>query len=144
LKAHHAPLAGIESLLHRNFRYGNVYFIPADRAPIIPEDVHVYAIPQLAEHTSADAWDPNDFLVVPLFDSSGHPLGTVGIDVPLDGRRPDRQTLEALDLLAMQVGLVLENHRHEDAWNKIWKSPAQQLARRRKPRIFQAKPSNPV
>ena len=126
LKAHQPPWRGIESLLQPEFRYGNVYFIPADRAPIIPEDVHLYAIPQLAEHTSADAWDPNDFLVVPLFDSSGHPLGTVGIDVPLDGRRPDRQTLEALDLLAMQVGLVLENHRHVDALEQNLEVTSQQ------------------
>ena len=112
LKEHTPPWRGIESLLKPEFRYGNVYFIPADLAPVIPEDVHLYAIPQLAELEVEDAWDPDDFLVVPLYDSQGHPLGTVGIDVPLDGRRPDRPTLEALDLLAFQVALVMENNRH--------------------------------
>jgi PAS domain S-box-containing protein len=111
LRTRSQPWKGAQVLLLPEYRFGSVYFIPADKRPVIPQEVHLYTVLPLEERQEVDAWNPKDLLLVPLYDSEGKPLGMVSADAPRDGRRPDRPTLEALELLATQAGLVMENHR---------------------------------
>ena len=56
-----------------------------------------------------DAWDPMDMLVAPLYDGHGVLRGTLAIDEPLDGRRPDlerRRVLEKFAVLAARAVLA--------------------------------------
>lgn len=111
LKSHVQPWESLRSLLRPEFRVGNVYFIPADRSPSIPADVHVLEFEQPTTDLGKDAWNPEDFLLVPLYDSAGNPLGLISVDMPSDGRRPDRPTFEALEIFGVQAGLMIESHR---------------------------------
>ena len=105
------PWHGAEVLMQPEFKVGSLYFIPADRRPMVPEDIHLYTVLPLGEKHEVDAWDAKDLLLAPLYDAQGGPLGLMSIDAPRDGRRPDRPTLEAIELFAAQAALVMENYR---------------------------------
>ncbi|HVP21114.1 MAG TPA: GAF domain-containing protein [Anaerolineaceae bacterium] len=109
LRSHSQPWKSIQQLLLPEYRIGNSYYIPADKTPVVPEDVHtITVLPSLGVH-EVDAWDADDFLLVPLYDSKGRPLGLLSLDAPNDGCRPDRPTFEALDLFAAQASLIIES-----------------------------------
>jgi hypothetical protein len=59
---------------------------------------------------SFNAWDPDDFLIIPLDDEQGAPLGLMSFDAPRDGLRPDRATIEALEIFAAQASIAIANH----------------------------------
>lgn len=111
LRGHRQPWSGLKNLLRPEFRNGSVYFIPADQTPVIPPEVHTLPVSPGGDSHSPDAWNADDFLLVPLYDSSNEPLGLISVDAPADGRRPDRPTFEALDVFGLQAGLMIENHR---------------------------------
>jgi PAS domain S-box-containing protein len=100
----------IEEMLKPEFRNGNVYYIPADQQPVIPQDVFSVEVDQDAVSKAGDAWDSDDFLLVTLYDSNRNPLGLISVDRPVNGRRPDRPTFEALEIFGIQAGLMIENH----------------------------------
>ncbi len=105
------PLTSIQQMLKPQFRISRSYFIPVDEAPIIPADVHMVTL-DLDDKTgkSSDTWDPDDFLIIPLEDDEGAPLGLMSFDAPRDGLRPDRATIEALEIFAAQASLAIANY----------------------------------
>jgi PAS domain S-box-containing protein len=107
------PLAGIRQMLKPQFRISRSYFIPVDQAPIIPADVHMVTLElDGVTQRSPDSWDPDDFLLVPLEDHQGNPLGLISLDAPRDGLRPDRATIETLEIFAAQASLAIQSHSH--------------------------------
>lgn len=115
LASHSQPWAGIARILKPDYKFGNVYFIPADKLPVVPEDLHMVTILPSVEKKEVDAWDPDDMLLVPLYDSHNAPLGLISLDAPNDNRRPDLPTFEALELFALQVCMFLENRALTDS-----------------------------
>ena len=106
------PLQSIQQLLRPEFKVGRAYFIPADQTPVIPADVHtVTSIHATDRVKSAETWDPEDFLIILLEDSQGQPLGLLSVDAPRDNLRPDRSTLDMLDIFAAQAELAILNQR---------------------------------
>jgi GAF domain-containing protein/nitrogen-specific signal transduction histidine kinase len=105
------PLTSIQQMLKPQFRISRSYFIPVDEAPIIPADVHMVTL-DLDDKVggSSNAWDPDDFLIIPLEDEQGAPLGLMSFDAPRDGLRPDRATIEALEIFAAQASIAIANH----------------------------------
>ena len=105
------PLTSIQQMLKPQFRISRSYFIPVDEAPIIPADVHMVTL-DLDDKTdkSSNAWDPDDFLITPLEDDQGVPLGLMSFDAPRDGLRPDLATIEALEIFAAQASLAIANY----------------------------------
>ena len=105
------PLTSIQQMLKPQFRISRTYFIPVDEAPIIPADVHMVTL-DLDDKTgkSPNAWDPDDFLIIPLEDDQGTPLGLISFDAPRDGLRPDRATIDALEIFAAQASLAIANY----------------------------------
>ncbi len=94
-----------------DFRVGRAYYIPSDKTPVLPADVHyVYAGKYSEAQVKQNAWDPDDFLLIPLEDAEGHPLGLISLDDPNNGLRPDRATLDALELFAAQAAQLINNH----------------------------------
>ncbi|MGE5464173.1 MAG: GAF domain-containing protein, partial [Syntrophothermus sp.] len=111
LMARKQPLASIQQMLKPQFRISRSYFIPVDDAPIIPADVHMVSVEQPGGPSqSSNTWDPDDFLILPLEDSQGAPLGLLSVDAPRDGLRPDLATIEALEIFAAQASLAIANH----------------------------------
>jgi GAF domain-containing protein len=101
------PLSSIQQLLKPEFRISNSYFIPADRTPVVPADVHMVTLDFRKVDQSENAWDPDDFLLVPLVDLQGNPLGLLSLDAPSDGLRPDKATIETFEIFAAQAALVI-------------------------------------
>jgi putative nucleotidyltransferase with HDIG domain len=57
---------------------------------------------------AADAWHPEDALLLPLRDSTGEVIAIVAVDEPLSGRRPTDGELEVLMAVADHGAAVLE------------------------------------
>jgi diguanylate cyclase (GGDEF)-like protein len=57
---------------------------------------------------SADAWHPEDMLLLPLRADTGDVLGIVSVDQPLLGRRPSEAELGVLMAVVDHAGLALE------------------------------------
>ena len=111
LMARKQPLSSIHQMLKPQFKISRSYFIPVNEAPIIPADVHMVTLEQDGRNNKSDAmWDPDDFLIVPLEDSQGAPLGLISVDAPRDGLRPDRVTIEALEIFAAQAALTIVSY----------------------------------
>jgi GAF domain-containing protein len=91
------------------FRIGRSYFLPCDHIPYRPDDIHyIYAQTYQQQSGKAD-WNQDDRVLIPLLDASGEPLGVISITDPRDGLRPDRPTLETLDIFASQAALTIES-----------------------------------
>jgi diguanylate cyclase (GGDEF)-like protein len=69
--------------------------------------------PHTAAVPGADGWDPDDFLLLPLRAHDGTLLGTVSVDQPVGGRRPDDGQIALLMAVADHAGLALEQSRRE-------------------------------
>ncbi len=114
------PLTSVQQLLKPEFRISRSYFIPADKTPVIPADVHMVTLDLLETNPSDNAWDPSDFLLVPLNDAQGNPLGLLSLDAPDDGLRPDKATIETIEIFAAQATLVISNvTRFSDLRNRV-------------------------
>src|SRR5258706_489028 len=111
LLARKTPLSSIQQLLKPQFRVSRSYFIPVDQAPIIPADVHMVTLEADGKaKDSPNAWDYDDILAIPLEDNQGNPLGLISLDSPRDGMRPDRATIETLEIYAAQAALLIYSH----------------------------------
>ena len=103
------PFASVQQLLKPEFRTGNSYFIPADQTPVVPVDVHMVTLDLGDREKVENAWDPDDFLIVLLEDAQGNPLGLISLDAPRDGLRPNKATIETIEIFAAQAALVINN-----------------------------------
>lgn len=113
LKAHQQPWNSLGQLLRPEFRLGEAYFIPWDQTPVVPTDVHVVTVMAASPQTeqSPTAWNPDDFLLFPLYDQDKQPLGLLSLDDPRDNLRPDLATIETLEIFAAQAALTIANGR---------------------------------
>lgn len=111
LLARKQPYLSLQRILKPEFRVGHSYFIPADQRPILPSDVHIVALDD-SERTdsAADRWDVDDLMLVLLENASGEPLGMLSLDLPRNNLRPDRATIEMLELFAEQLSYALIHH----------------------------------
>ncbi|MCC6147462.1 MAG: GAF domain-containing protein [Anaerolineaceae bacterium] len=109
--AHPPQWNSISQAFEERFKVGGVYFIPADHLSVIPYDVQTFVVLDPVEAPPPELWNPDDLLLVPLFNADQKPLGLISVDAPVTGKRPDQPVFEALDLFALQTGLVIDNHR---------------------------------
>ncbi len=106
----------IERIMRDEFRQGRCYFIPAgcldwEREFPGPTFDPLEADPHWSKPDAADAWDPQDALFVPIELRQGEIVGLLWVDAPQTGRRPDADTLRALEIFANQVAVAIENAR---------------------------------
>ena len=110
LAAHPQPWPAIEQLLQPEFRLGSAYFIPAERLPAIPPEVHTITVLPLDEAPrTQEQWHPDDFLLAPLLSAGGEPLGLISLDAPRNHLRPDRAAIETLEIFSSQAALAIES-----------------------------------
>lgn len=105
------PWVPLSKLLKPEYKKNNVFFIPQENAPDIPEGVHSVSTFIESEEELENKWRSDDICLVPLYDLIGEPLGLISVDHPDNGLRPDDADLEALDLFSIQAGLLIENNR---------------------------------
>lgn len=103
------PFESVQQLLKPEFRISRSYFVPAEKTPVIPADVHIVTLPLDQKEQEENAWTPDDFLVVPLNDADGNSLGLISLDAPNVGIRPDKTTIDTIEVFAAQAALVINN-----------------------------------
>lgn len=76
--------------------WGILQFVPHERS----EAGGGWVVPDVQVSDDPDAWHPLDMLVAPLYDAHGELRGTLAIDEPVDGRRPDAERRRVLERFA--------------------------------------------
>lgn len=95
------PIERLEAELARADDWGIFKFVPAER---LDPTADVYGwIPSMKQIKAAGAWNPLDLLVAPLRDDAGKLRGTLIVDVPTDGLRPNRDKRAVLGRHAVQA-----------------------------------------
>ena len=106
----------LETLLNPDFRISESYFYPMERI----QEWYVSNIDALflsydgnrtIEQTSGDSWRDGDLFIVRLQGPSGDLIGLMTLDRPHSNRRPDRGTVEVLEIFANQAASTIENTR---------------------------------
>jgi len=108
------PWDNIQKMMREEFRVGQSYFLPFERAAHLTSgSIHwlMAPTPERPPRLSPNAWHQNDILIVPLIGSSTEPLGFLSLNEPRDNVRPDRSTLEVIEIFANQAALAVENVR---------------------------------
>jgi hypothetical protein len=111
LRARTQPWSAVVRMMDDEFKVGCAYFIPADRMPLVPADVHTVTILDQPAGSGAMDWQPDDLLLIPLEDAQGEGLGLISLDDPADGRRPDTLTIDALEIFSRQAAILIQNQR---------------------------------
>lgn len=108
LLAHKQPVAGVQQLMKSDFKVSRSYFIPADKFPVIPSEVHLVTL-DVAVPTarSNETWHPEDMFLIPLESADGGLIGLISLDDPEDGLRPDKATIETIEVFASQASLLV-------------------------------------
>ncbi len=110
LRAHPQPWAGIQDLLDPKFQIGKSYFIPHEQGSFVPPELNTYtSLSGNGQPADINNWHPDDILLLPFYYSSGNPLGLISVDAPRDNLRPDRPTIETLEVFSNQASLVIES-----------------------------------
>jgi len=81
----------------KRFRISDSFFVPAE-ARVDFRKTGRY-IPQKTKELPDGDWQSGDELFVPLRDFSGKTMGYLSVDTPVDGCRPDKKTIQALETL---------------------------------------------
>ncbi|MEI7054803.1 HAMP domain-containing sensor histidine kinase [Nocardioides sp. CCNWLW239] len=95
------PIEQLEAELARADDWGIFKFVPAER---LDPSADVYGwIPTMKPIDAAGAWNPLDLLVAPLRDDAGRLRGTLIVDIPTDGLRPNPEKRAVLSRHAVQA-----------------------------------------
>jgi PAS domain S-box-containing protein len=103
------PLERYEQLYREEYRQGLSYFFPFQKRDDWAADLHIHTSMVETDDWQEGQWHPHDMLLTPLRGSGERLLGHISVDEPRDGRRPSRQTLEALAVFANQAAIAIEN-----------------------------------
>ncbi|MGE5177075.1 MAG: HD domain-containing phosphohydrolase [Hyphomicrobiales bacterium] len=106
LEQNPVPRAAFESWLKDEFRIGRSYFIGHEAAFWPADDGGV--TPDLGPRKEGE-WQAEDVLFVPLATKDGAVIGYLSVDDPEDRRRPERETIETLEILATYAVVALQN-----------------------------------
>jgi PAS domain S-box-containing protein len=80
------------------FKVSRSYYIPAEKVNEVIAQNGI--VPGRRPVQCGDTWDPMDLCYVPLYDASGHVLGAINCDDPLDGKAPTKETFSYLEMFA--------------------------------------------
>jgi PAS domain S-box-containing protein len=102
----------VTRLLREEFHISQSYFLPHETASQLTSSLGALFIRQSGpEIAGPGAWHADDVLLVPLRGSGRDPIGLLTVDNPRDGLRPDRNTIEIIEIFANQAAQAIENAR---------------------------------
>ena len=96
------PIDTLKAELEKADSWGLMQFVPHER--LNDEVLATGWVPDIEPLDIPDAWHPLDLLIAPLHGSNGELLGTMAIDLPIDGRRPGPEQRRMLEKYAAQAG----------------------------------------
>jgi signal transduction histidine kinase len=101
----YTPITRLMEELEHSQDWGMFKFVPQEA---LDPDVESWGwVPNLEPSSEPDAWQPLDLLVAPLYGPNGQLRGTLSIDCPTDGRRPDEAHRRILNRYAEQAARAL-------------------------------------
>ncbi len=104
------PIQGVNKLMKPEFKVSRSYFIPNDQSPVIQSDVHVVTLDiPTSPIQQPNTWNVNDTLLVPLENAEGQVVGLISLDNPSNNLRPDKATIETVEVFAAQAALLVNN-----------------------------------
>ncbi len=98
----------VRELFRDEFRRSQSYLIAQEQLP----ERSAVLLPLEIEATDVEdsrAWRPRDLLLVPLYGMDGSPIGLITLHDPRNNLRPDRETIETIEIFANQAALSIEN-----------------------------------
>jgi diguanylate cyclase (GGDEF)-like protein len=98
-----------QQLLAGAQHWGRLRFVDG-RSDVAPEEMFFW-VPDIEVGDDEDAWHPLDALFAPLHAADGRLVGTLSVDLPRDGRRPDRDRSALLEVFAVQAALAIDHAR---------------------------------
>ncbi len=108
------PWENLTAAFDETFQISQSYFLPAarDQAQAARENLDLVSLAKSAKTSDqATRWRPEDMLLVPLLGSRQEAVGLLSVDDPRDGQRPDRSTIEIIEIFANQGALAIQNAR---------------------------------
>jgi signal transduction histidine kinase len=99
------PITRLMEELDHAEDWGMFKFVPQEA--LDPEVESWGWVPDLVPLSEPDAWQPLDLLVAPLYGPDGELRGTLSIDCPTGGRRPDEAHRRILNRYAEQAARAL-------------------------------------
>lgn len=105
------PPAILRGVLKEEFRQGNCYFIDHTRYTWTDEELF-YFPPTSIPEGGPGAFHPDDALFAPLYDHDDVLIGMFDLYEPTDGRVPNEQTLQLLEIFSTVTASALENARY--------------------------------
>lgn len=110
LLARRQPLSGLQQMMRPEFKVSRSYFIPVDKMPVIPPELHRVTLDiQTSTVKTSNSWDVEDSLMIPLENADGQVVGLISVDDPSNGLRPDVATIESVEVFAAQAALLISN-----------------------------------
>ncbi len=110
LQQHPMQVEFVERLIDPDYQISQSFYLPTTvvNAALAqqPSDPTVNTI---TEQRTSDEWQADEMLITPLYSSDQQLLGIVSVDDPFDRRRPNRRTVEALEIFANQAKVAIEN-----------------------------------
>jgi PAS domain S-box-containing protein len=109
------PLDSLQTLMLPQYQISGSYLLPGEkRSEWLAPATEVAEVIEVSPENkpvpgSQLMWHPRDVMLVPFRDSNGVINGLMSVDEPRDGRRPTRQTIEALEIFANQAAFAIEN-----------------------------------
>ena len=115
-KADWLPYDTLQMLLREEYRFSETYFFPVEKASDWrTPDLNAIStnFPNNREMPAGarDMWHEGDILLVMINGQRGNLIGIMVLDRPYDNRRPDRSTLEVLEIFGHQAATMVENTR---------------------------------
>ena len=109
LQEREQPFFALQQLMKPEFELGSAYYVPVDKAPIMPSDFHVVNLEMVDALQIKNAWNSEDLFIFLLKGQYENPLGVISLDQPRDGEAPDLTTVEAAEVFAAQAALLISN-----------------------------------
>lgn len=102
-----AWLALFENEALETYRQGGCYFVPGN-SDWAQQHLGMVLPDYTAVRQNGDTWHPNDLLCIPLYNQQQQRIGLIGLDQPVNGRRPTEVALQTIELYAQFAASIIE------------------------------------
>jgi PAS domain S-box-containing protein len=116
-RSQHIPVTKLEHLLRFDqYQTSESYFFPVEERavwydPALQGLTLSWEGKRDISYENDQSWREGDLLLVPIRGTTGRLLGLMSLDAPQSNRRPDRMSIEVLEIFAHQASATLENAR---------------------------------